>query len=61
MKIKCPKCQSPAIFYEDRRIPYREGFTYLAIGRISCAACGKETLGFEEINPQEGKSNTEER
>ena len=54
---KCPKCKGDAVFYESRRIPYREGFTMLSIGRVSCQYCGAESMGYEEINPFIGKSN----
>ena len=43
---KCPVCQSPRIFYENRRIPTRDGFGELAIGILSCPLGHKDEIGY---------------
>jgi hypothetical protein len=47
----CPKCKGPAIFYESRRIPTRDGYGEIAIGMLSCAGCGKEEIAYKEVLP----------
>ena len=54
----CPKCKEKAIFYEQRRIPLYEGLSEAAIGLLSCPVCGAESLTWQEVIPEQGKSKT---
>jgi len=50
--MTCSKCKEQAIFYESRRIPTRDGIGQeIAIGVLSCPACGHEEIKGEYVIP----------
>ena len=60
--MTCSKCREKAVFYESRRALTRDGLGQeIAIGVLSCPACGHEEIKGEYVVPHMGKSKEEEK